>query len=183
MGRTLQVGERPGRRAKLAAPGKGQGALGHLFTKGQAGPMQGSSHRPLHTKIRQDAERGGHWPGNQGEQTSALPHTHMHSHTHSHKRTRTHAFTCAQAHARTATRASVHTVLSHICTHTCACMHTLILSYTQVLISRSWLQSWRFTPPPAKLHVSMKHFSRPPYNLPEPQAVCPTTSAWCPAKS
>lgn len=107
--------------------------------------------------------------------THALTHTltQVHSHTCIHVRSGTcpHSHTCIRAHS----------ALTYMHSHMCLHAHTLILSYTQVLISRSWLQSLRFTPP--KLHVSMKHFSRPPYNLPEPQAVCPTTGARCPAKS
>lgn len=152
VGRTLQVGERPGRRAKLAAPGKGQGALGHLFTKGRLDPCReaASDH---HIQRRQDAERGkGTWQPKGTDKcmviyTYTCTHTQVYPHvcTHTHKgHSHTCIHVCAHAHTCTPTRTFMPMVHSYIL-HA----HALILTYTRVVISRSWLQWWRFKPPKA----------------------------------
>lgn len=136
VGRTLQVGERPGRRAKLAAPGKGQGALGHLFTKDRLDPCReaASDH---HIQRRQDAERGNQ--RNLATKGNRQVHGHIHVHMHSHtgaptrvhtltKGTHTHAFTCVLMH----TPAHPHAHSCPWCTHI-YCMHTHSFSHTHGL--------------------------------------------------
>lgn len=132
------------------------------MTGRQAGPMQGSSHRPVLMEIRQDAERGSHWSSSQGEHTSAL------SHTHALTRVYTYAHMCVhtQVHAHdTHTHTHVYLCNSAL-TQAPTCTYTLILTYVQVLISGTWL--WFSRVNPARLYLSMKHFSSPPHNLPEP---------------
>lgn len=166
MGRILQVGKRPGRRAKRAAPGqgargKGQGALGHLFTGGQAGPVERSSCRPWRRKVRQGVARGSHWPSSQGERGSALSHTCTHTCVHMHSHRCTHPCSHTPPHT-----AFMHIVHSRSCLH----VHRLILTHVHVL-SGSWLQFWRFKPP--RLHLSVEHFSRPPIPSQSPRLCVP----------
>lgn len=108
VGRTLQVGERPGRRAKLAAPGKGQGALGHLFTKDRLDPCReaASDH---HIQRRQDAEKGNQ--RNLATKGNRRVHGHIHVHMHSH----TGAPTRVHTHSQRA--------LTHMHPRVCSCTH------------------------------------------------------------
>lgn len=133
--------EKPGRRAKLAAMGQGQGAAGTrglrtCIYRGQVGPMQSSSHRLSRWKVREDAE-GQSLASQLGGMYSALSHTRA-SHVRAHPLTQVHshaAHTYTHVHSRTQ------------CTHirpTCAPTHAHI---HVGLTSGSWLRSWRSEPP------------------------------------
>ena len=161
------------KKSQAGSPGKGQGTLGHLFTGGQAGPTQGSRQTVAHED--KTGCREGQSLAQQPRGTYKCTHSHTCTHTcvHTHKCTH-HALMHTPALTHRCIHA--HSALTYVHLHMCLRAHTLILTHVQVLISGSWLQFWRLNPP--RLHLSMRHFSRPPYNLPEPQAMCPTTSTW-----
>jgi len=72
-------------------------------------------------------------------------HTYTHTSALSHVRSR--VCSCTGLHSHTRIRA--HSALTYVRSHAGLHAHALILSCTQVLIPRSWLQSWRFTAPKA----------------------------------
>lgn len=102
------------------------------------------------------------------ESTQVRSHTHMHSHVCTHTLTQVHSHVCThtQVHAH-GTHTHTHVYLCNSAlTQAPTCTYTLILTYVQVLISGTWLRFSRVNPP--SLYLSMKHFSSPPHNLPEP---------------
>lgn len=154
VGRTLQVGTRPGRRATPAAPG--QEASGRLFT-GHGLDLRRGAATDLRTGSKTDAERASRWPSSRGERTRALSHTCTHTGTHS--------LTGALTHAVT------HTCMCTRCSHSRPHAHPLLLTSVQVLTSGSWPRFWRFKPP--WLHLSTERFSRPPMTSQSPRLCVP----------
>lgn len=130
--------------------------------------------RPRHTKTRQDAERGRLRPRSQGPHTSAFTHLYAHVCSHTHALT-AHSCTHLSSHIPTLRCICAHGARTYVHTHTCLHAHTLLLTHRHVLISGSWLPFGGSSPP--GLHLSMKHFSGPPYNLPEPRSCAPPPPA------
>lgn len=152
--------------------------LGHLFTRGQAGPAQGSSQTTAH-KDKTRCRGGGLRPRSQGPHASAF--THLYAHVCSHTPALTaHSCTHLSSHIPTHRCICAHGARTYVHIHTCLHAHTLILTHRHVLISGSWLPFWRFKPPRAtSLHEALL---RTPIQPSRAQVMCPSSTSTWPAK-
>lgn len=119
-GENFAGGEETRKKSQAGSPRQGARSFRTFIYKGTGWTSAGKQPQTITYKDER-RQRGSHWPGTEGERTSAL--THVLSHTCIHM--------CAHAHGCTATHA-LRTQCSHVyaLTHAPACTHTHSLIHT-----------------------------------------------------
>lgn len=171
VGRTLQVGKRPGRKAKLAATGTGQGqGLEDMYLQGTGWAHEKQQPQTITLGGKTGCREGQSSTSKPEGTYSALSHTctPMWAHTHSHSCTHRRAHTYTHMQSRTQ-RTHIHPTgaPTHAHIHAGSNLETLALVLEV----------------PAATAVSLEGaFLQTPHNLPEPR-LCPRANTWLPTES
>lgn len=146
------------KKSQAGSPGQGARSFRTFIYKGTGWPLAGKQPQTITYKNKTGCREGQSlaWQP-RGTDKCTVTYTHTRTHRYDHTCTYTHtaALTHGHPHVRSCAHLPIHmcmyahSALTHMHSHTCLHAHTHTLTYTQVLISGSWLQFWRFKPPKA----------------------------------